>query len=211
MIGKIRDITDDLSDMKSKVNALKAKRDFIQDEVARVTKDKDVLVHKQESLLKARAFVQKVAEDTQKRIEFQISNLVSTALAAVFPDPYEFKLRFVQRRNKMECDLVFVKNGYETDDILNSGGGGVTDVVSLALRISLWSLKKSRPTFILDEAGKFISREYQEKVSTLLKELSEKLHIQFILVSHIPEIQEAADKVFICENINGVATIRSLM
>jgi len=95
MIGKIRDITDDLSDMKSKVNALKAKRDFIQDEVARVTKDKDVLVHKQESLLKARAFVQKVAEDTQKRIEFQISNLVSTALAAVFPDPYEFKLRFV--------------------------------------------------------------------------------------------------------------------
>jgi DNA repair exonuclease SbcCD ATPase subunit len=130
------------------------------------------------------------------------------ALATVFPDPYTFSLRFVERRNTTEADLIFSKNGNETDDLLNTGGGGVADIASFALRIALWSLKKSRATFILDEPDKFLHNpDYQEKASSMMKELCEKMGIQIILVSDQERIIAAADKVIRIENRNGVSSI----
>lgn len=152
-----------------------------------------------ENCQKARTIVQIVAQSTQTKVEYHISNLVSMALASVFPEPYEFALRFVQRRNKTEADLIFVKDGNEGDPVDISGGGAL-DVASFALRVAIWSIKPTRNTLILDEPGKFISRDLQEKFSSMIKHLSTKLGLQFIIVSHVPEIQESADKVFEIKN-----------
>lgn len=151
---------------------------------------------------KARVIVQTVAEQTQKKIEYHISNLVSMALSSVFPDPYEFALKFVQRRNKTEADLLFLKDGKEGSP-MDISGGGALDVASFALRVAIWSIKPTRRTMILDEPGKFISRDLQIKFSEMIKQLSTSLGLQFIIVSHIPEITEAADKVFEVTNKNG--------
>jgi ABC-type cobalamin/Fe3+-siderophores transport system ATPase subunit len=132
------------------------------------------------------------------------------ALASVFPEPYIFQLRFVQKRNKTEAELIFSKNGNETDDILNTGGGGVADIASIALRISLWSIKKTRPTLILDESLKFLhSPEYQEKASQMLKEVSSKLGLQIIMVSDQKNILEYADKVIKIVNYNGISKVEN--
>jgi DNA repair exonuclease SbcCD ATPase subunit len=159
-----------------------------------------------ENYQKARTIVQIVAETTQKKIEYHISSIVSTALSAVFVDPYEFVLRFVQRRNKTEADLFFMKNNKEGDPMSISGGGPM-DVASFALRVATWSIKPTRNVIILDEPGKFISRDLQSKFSDMIKQLSTKLNLQFIIVSHIPEITEAADKIFTVTNTKGVSKI----
>ncbi len=195
-----------INELLDKAKTLKVQKKLKEDELL-VTKN---MITLQETELsdcqKARAIVQKVAEDCQKKIEFQISNLVSLALASVFPDPYEFKVSFVQRRNRTECDLLFVKNDEECEP-LTAAGGGVVDIASFALRVAIWSLKKTRPTFILDEPAKFVSVDLQNKVSAMLKELSEKLKIQIIMVSHLPEIVWSADKIFRVENIKGESKI----
>lgn len=161
-----------------------------------------------ENCLKARTVVQTVAKETQGNIELHISNLVTMALATVFPDPYTFSLRFIERRNTTEADLIFSKNGNETDDLLNTGGGGVADIASFALRIALWSLKKTRATFILDEPDKFLHNpEYQEKASAMMHELCEKMGIQIILVSDQERIIAAADKVIRIANKNGISEV----
>jgi DNA repair protein SbcC/Rad50 len=161
-----------------------------------------------EDTLKARSVIQIVAKNTQKNIEFHISGLVTMALATIFPEPYEFQLRFVERRNTTEADLIFLKNGNETDDILNTGGGGVADVASFVLRIALWSLKKTRPTFILDEPDKFLhSLVYQEKTSEMMKELCKRLGIQIIMISDQQNIIAAADKIIRIKIENGVSYI----
>jgi DNA repair exonuclease SbcCD ATPase subunit len=161
-----------------------------------------------ENCLKARTIVQSVAKETQSRIEIHIGKLVSCALATVFPDPYIFALRFVERRNSTECDLIFTKNENETDDILNSGGGGVADIASFALRVALWSLKKSRATFLLDEPDKFLHNPvFQEKASEMMKELCDKLGIQIIMISDQENIITAADKIIRIENKNRVSSI----
>jgi len=155
----------------------------------------------------ARSVVQSVAEATQKHIEFHISSIVTMALQSVFPDPYTFELRFLQRRNKTEADLIFIKNGNETDDLLNAGGGGPADIASFALRIALWSIKKTQPVQILDEPMRFVSRDLQTKVSMLMKELSDKLGVQFIVVSHIPELCGEAHNIIKIENSGGESKI----
>lgn len=145
--------------------------------------------------LKAREIIYSVAEETQKKLEYQVSNLVTSALAAVFPDPYTFELRFVRRRNKTEADLIFLKNGNETDDLINTAGGGAVDIASFALRVALWSIKRTRPIMIIDEAFRFLSLDLQEKASDMIKEISSKLGIQVLMVSHLPGMIKAADKI----------------
>jgi DNA repair exonuclease SbcCD ATPase subunit len=156
--------------------------------------------------LKARIVIQTVAEQTQKQIEYHISNLVTLALASVFPDPYTFILRFVQRRNKTEADLLFSKDGNEGRPLDVSGGGPI-DVAAYALRPATWSLEPTRNTFILDEPFRYVSRDLQHKCSEMVHTLGERLSIQHILISHIPEIIDKADTVFDVTNVDGVSTV----
>jgi DNA repair exonuclease SbcCD ATPase subunit len=196
----------DIGLLEEKATIRKTSRDL---KIKELKENRSLLLLKEKELdncRKARILVQKVAEETQKRIEFHIGNLVSTALAAVFPNPYEFVLRFTQRRNRTECDLLFCREGKEYDPISATGGGAV-DVASFALRAALWSVKKNRPLFILDEPFKFVSVDLQSKCSLMLKELSKKLKFQIIMISHLPNIIESADKVFRIKNVDGKSVI----
>ncbi len=155
---------------------------------------------------KARAMVQFVANKLQKGLEERIVNIVNLALSSVFDDPYEFKVVFVTRRNQTECDMFFVKNGNECEP-MEASGGGPLDIASLALRMAIWSIKKTRALHILDEPAKFLSRDMQDKASDMLHLLSEELGIQLIIVSHIPEMITAADRVFEVKQTGGVSAI----
>lgn len=141
--------------------------------------------------------VQEVAKQTQQELEYNISSIVSTALAAVFDDPYEFKIEFIIRRGKTEADMYFIKAG-ERIDPLSASGGGAVDIASFALRIALWNLLKGgiSNTIVLDEPFRFVSKDLQPKAGEMLKMLSSKLGIQFLIVTHSEDIIESADKVF---------------
>ena len=165
-----------------------------------LTKLQEQLRDKKRSLIrheKAREIVRAVGMATQKQLQFHISDITSLALEAVFPDPYSLEVEFVQRRNKTECDLFFVRNGMKVDPLTASGVGAV-DVATFALRIASWSMAmpRSRNTIILDEPFRYLSEDYQEKASMMLKEISEKLDIQFIIVTHEQVLAEHADKIF---------------
>ena len=196
----------EVNDIRFKYTKMIGKQNLLEEQLDQLETDIVELEQLSLNCQKARAIVQVVAEETQKKIEYQISNLVSLALASVFPDPYEFCVRFVQRRNKTEADLIFIKNGNEGDPI-NVSGGGALDVASFALRAAIWSIKPSNNVMILDEPFHFLSRDLQDKCSSMIKMISDKLKLQFIIVSHIPEITEAADRVFKITNSNGISEV----
>ena len=144
--------------------------------------------------LKAREVINIVAKDTQQQLEMRITNIVTMALAAVFPDPYEFKLVFNERRNQTEADLLLVRNGEELSPV-DGAGGGVLDVVSFALRIAVLLMSGYRRVIILDEPFRHLSADLQSKASEMMKMLSDKLGIQFIMVSHEEGIIDCADNI----------------
>ncbi|HDY88855.1 MAG TPA: hypothetical protein ENH82_12185 [bacterium] len=156
----------------------------------------------------AREIIREVGLKTQQQLSFHISDITSLALEAVFNDPYQLVVEFVQRRNKTECDLYFERDGKRVDPLSASGGGAV-DVASFALRIASWSMQrpKSRSVMILDEPLRFLSGDHQEKASVMIKEISKKLGIQFIIVTHEPILTSYADKVFETKIKKGVTEV----
>src|SRR5512133_3529542 len=65
----------------------------------------------------AREVIREVGLKTQQQLQFHISDITSLALEAVFEEPYQLKVEFVQRRNKTECDLKFVRGPSELDPL----------------------------------------------------------------------------------------------
>jgi len=144
----------------------------------------------------ARVVIQEATNQTQKHLEFRMSELVTDANKSVFPKPNKFIVRFVQRRGSTECDLLFEKNGNEMKPEDGAGGGPI-DVTSFSLRVSFWSLRPdTRPIMILDEPFRFVSFDLQELCAEMLKVVSKELGIQIIMVSHLPNIIGCADKLF---------------
>lgn len=162
-------------------------------------------------LKKLQVLFQKAAEATQKQLEIHINGLVSSALSAVWDDPYEFSMEFVQRRGKTEADLWLIKDDLKLKP-LDESGGGVADIVSLALRMAFWSLtKETRPLLIFDEPLKFVndmSRTLHKKAASMFKMLSEKLNLQILMISHINEFINIADKRINIKKINGKSVIK---
>jgi DNA repair exonuclease SbcCD ATPase subunit len=146
---------------------------------------------------------------TQQQLQYHISDITSLALDAVFDEPYKLVAEFLERRNKTECDLFFVREN-ERIDPLSASGGGAVDVAAFALRIASWSMQKpkSRNVIILDEPLKYLSENYQEKGSAMIKEISQRLGIQFIIVTHEQTLASYADKVFEVSIKKGVSQVK---
>lgn len=157
----------------------------------------------------AREIIREVGIKTQQQLQYHISDITSLALEAVFDDPYGLAVEFIQRRNKTECDLYFVRSGEKVDPLSASGGGAV-DVAAFALRIASWSMNqpRTRNVIILDEPLRFLSADMQERASQMIKELSVKLGLQFIIVTHEPILANYADKTFEVSIHKGITKVQ---
>jgi DNA repair exonuclease SbcCD ATPase subunit len=89
--------------------------------------------------------------------------------------------------------------GYkEAADPLGSRGGGVVDIVSLALRIVILELYTPRidGPLMLDEPTKQLSKEFSDRAAELLRAISERTGRQIILVTHDPVLAKEAEMRF---------------
>lgn len=185
----------------------KTKYDLLQSKKEKLESELTVVEERYEHLLKTRALIQEAAQQTQQKIEFHVSNLVTMALATVWEDPYEFKLEFVKRRGSTEADIWFVRNMKKAEP-MESSGGGPKDIAAFALRIGYWSLKKStRSIMIIDEPFCNLARPLQEKAADMLRMLSDRLGLQIICATHIDALKDCADKQFEVALINGESVV----
>lgn len=138
---------------------------------------------------RARSVIQAVAEHVQQQAHTQIARIVTRCLQAVMGKQYAFKIRFEQKRGRTEAYPKVLKAGIEIDP-LEGSGGGLLDVVSFALRVACLILARPqrRKLIILDEPFKFVSPEYRANVAILIQSLAEEMGVQFVIVTHMPEL-----------------------
>lgn len=197
----------DLQLIKEDFQARIGKRDLLRKQLAQEKEKVKQLTARLGYGEKARLVIQQVAQDTQKNLEYRISNLTTTALHSVSPYWPEFVAVFTPRRGKTECDLSF-KEYDVLEKPIDSAGGGPLDVGSFSLKITYWNLNPNRPTFILDEPFKFVSPGLQHKISDMLKMLSDKLGLQIIMVSHAEEVNYSADKTFLVNKVDKISKVK---
>lgn len=201
---------DDFERIEKLFNRSKGAHSQIQKRLKETVELKKESEKKLKLVEQAQVFLQKVAQSTQEKLKFQIEDIVNLALESVFPNEYEFKIEFNVSRGKTDAELVFLdKRTGQTIDPMEASGGGVIDLTCFALRISAWALESGTDNLIiLDEPFKFVSRDLQERAGEILKTLSEKMKLQILMVTHIPEFIEVADKVFeVKKNEKGISKV----
>lgn len=188
--------------------ALKTKKTFIENQLLLKTKVLEHTTTKYAHQIKAKWILVEVSKKTQENLKKNIDKLVNLCLNEVFPDRnFNFKTEFQIKRNKMECEFLVEVDGHEyspKDDM----GGSILDIISFALRIILWSMEKprSRNVIIMDEPFRFSGRLITNAV-TMVKELSEKLGIQFIINTHSDELIDIADRSWQVLNLKGKSIV----
>jgi DNA repair exonuclease SbcCD ATPase subunit len=138
----------------------------------------------------AQVILQNISTTIQEQAHSKIGNVVSRCLETVFDDPYEFEITFERKRGKTEAVLSFVRDGNHVHP-MSASGGGVVDVAAFALRLAclVLSIPHKRRTLILDEPFKFVSKNYRHRVRQMMETLSREMDVQFIMVTHIPELE----------------------
>jgi DNA repair exonuclease SbcCD ATPase subunit len=72
------------------------------------------------------------------------------------------------------------------------------------------STPHSRNTIILDEPFRFLSKNYQEQASLMLNEISQKLGIQMIIISHEEALTENVDAIFQVSIKKGISDVKRI-
>jgi DNA repair exonuclease SbcCD ATPase subunit len=156
----------------------------------------------------AQLITQHVAQQTQEELKFFLSDIVTVALDTVFDNPYEFVIDFVIKRGKTEAEIYFMRGGERMNPVDASGVGAI-DVAAFALRVAVWKLaNRYRNVLVLDEPFRFVSKNYLPNVSKMVKELSKKLKLQIIMITHIEEMKDCADKVFDITIKKGISKVK---
>lgn len=182
---------------KNKIKAIKdlfykkiIERDALKKEVLDLQKQFQINEEKHLAGITARKLVVLAAQNTLGNIEDYLGKTVNLGLQAVIPNASEFSVKFVERRNKLECD--FLLNG--DPDIEESFSGGEMDICAFILRCAFIFLKKSRRLIVLDEPMKNISPNYQERASEMIQTIIDRMKLQIIMVNNMPNLNTSANK-----------------
>ena len=174
-------------------------KEFLSREIGKSSKLKEQLdVNKEnlkkieielELLEKVSILFQKTSEFAREQAKVQVESLVTKCLQFVFETEIGFLIEIEELRGKASAEF-YVVNELDNSIIKTkpelSRGGGVVDIVSLALRIAFLQTHKPRieGPLILDEPAKHVSDDYIYNVAEFLKQTSSLFNRQMIMVTH---------------------------
>lgn len=190
----------DLSELKRKVAEAAGQRSVYERQLAGAKKARIQAVKEKRLCEAAVAIVTAVGETLQQRISIRLSSVASRALQSVFPDPYRVVVEFAPTaRGTIEAQIQFERNEQRFRPVLPSGqllaGGGPVEMAAWGLRVALWGQLKPRPRpiMLMDEPFRFLQEDLQPVAAEVLKEISEKAGVQFIMVTHSAGLAEGAN------------------
>lgn len=176
-------------------------RNILSDREQKDKVTKDNLILKE-----LKTFLLQVSANYREDICNLFTNLVTEALTSIFEKDIKFEIKLYSYRNEPAIDILVIENELEVDP-QKSCGGGVNDIISLVLKIIFIYLKNSNRILILDESLKFLSRNYLEQASSFIRDISERMNLQIILVSHKPELEVGCDNLITIEKENNRSVI----
>jgi len=212
MRNRIRTLSEQVQKIKGRKEAIETRAEELKQELR--------FLNIQESRHeRALEIVKQVGLQTQKQLEYRLSEQVSLALATVFEDPYELCLEFVERRGKTEADILYKRRGLKMRPF-GSVGGGAIDIGAFALRVAYLTMRQDkhiRSCLILDEPFQGLKGYDQNRnaLQLLLQVSHNKTRpIQIISVSdeRIPreDIIEFSDKTILVTQKMGKSKVKIL-
>lgn len=142
-----------------------------------------------------------------------IENIVTLCLRYVFKTNIRFIIKDEMSQKSTGMEFYVTDEYGNTDNLTkpeDSRGGGIVDVVSLGLRLSISEILTRNGILgpiILDEPAKYVSKEYIPNVGLYLKGFSEEYDRQIIMVTHDDYLSAIGDCCFELEQTDGITKV----
>lgn len=176
----------DVNGVAKRITTREAERDVYQGQLNEATVKHAEAEREIGIFDKVQVLLQKTSDYARQRAKARIEEIVTSALSVVFESDYRFVVRLEVRRNQPEADYYIVSGGITTQLAPPDydRGGGVADVVSLALRLAVAELEGVKGTLWLDEIGKHVSADFAPNVGYFLKQYAKDFGRQIVLITH---------------------------
>ncbi len=204
-----------LNNLSSFLAKEEGKKEIIKDQIKEFEEDLKNIDFELDLLMKVSILLQKTADYSREQAKKQIETLVTKCLQYIFETNIEFIIETEELRGKSSAEF-YVTNIIE-DTIIKtkpelSRGGGVVDIVALALRIAFLQIHKPRieGPLILDEPAKHVSEEFIFNVADFLKQTSELFDRQVIMVTHNDHLASIASNINKVTIKDGISLVNKI-
>jgi DNA repair ATPase RecN len=168
----------------------------------------DIQIWQQVQMLFAKA-----SDYARQQLKERVEKTVTAALHAVFGDErmrFEIAMRTIGGVPAAEWSVISCYgDATVTGDPESSRGGGVADVVSLALRLSLLELSQPKPQglgpVLLDEVGKHVSADYSPNMAAFLQQYARQTGRQVLFITHQAPLADIADLSYRVNQTDGIS------
>ncbi|GAE34680.1 ATPase [Halalkalibacter akibai] len=194
---------------------LDAKKQLLEEQLANKIKELDSFFETIDTYEKTRVLLQQSAEYAREQAKQQIETLVTNALQYVFGPLFSFQIELEEHGNKAVAEF-YVVSEYEGVKVKtrpqDSRGGGVVDIVTLALRIALIETVQPRREgpLLLDEPGKHVSGDYVLYLYEFLKSLSTMFNRQIIMITHNYHLAQSGDVAYEVSIKDGISEVTKI-
>ena len=149
----------------------------------------------------------------RRQFEEKLAALVSHGLTAVFGEETVVSIEAGTKRGATSMALKLEQEGVRLGNIIDSTGGSIVSVLSVLLRVMLTVSVRPplRRLIVLDEPlHGAVDPSHIPTFGTLLRELSDRLNLQFIVVAHETDLEEYSDVVYEVVKTDSAAHVRQL-
>lgn len=194
---------------KDFLSSVKAEKKLLLGRLEEREEERDEVVSLVEDLTDAQDVMNTTMALAQEEFEGYIEGMVTEALQSVFGSKYVFEIQTEVVRSQSETQFYVIEDGVRTPIKEDMVGGGLLDLISMVLRVVVWSVSvhRTRPIMILDEPGKNLDRNKIDLFVEMLRKFHELLGLQFIIVTHDKKLIDMADRAFLVKRPDGTATV----
>lgn len=194
-----------------------SKKQVLEDELT--DKESNFVKKKKELETKdiARTLLQKTSDQSREAARTVLESTVTTALQHVFGPSFNATIETDISSGKPVADVYIVTTNSKGHVVKckpeAACGGGIVDIVSIALRIAMIQLHHEPPVngpIILDEPGKFVSADYSIKLAEFLKYVSSTFNKQIIFVTHNQDLKSVSDVCYVAEIKDGTTVVKQI-
>jgi DNA repair exonuclease SbcCD ATPase subunit len=195
----MNDLIEKFQALRDRYNFRRGQKEQLDQRRATLMVDQAKVVEEQRICKESVLLLEFAGQGAREMIVSRFKDIVTFALQSVFGEDYAFTVETDIKRNQVCAEFRVVSSEYvEPADPMLSRGGGVVDIVALALRAVLLELYTPRidGPLMLDEPTAHLSAEFSSHAAELLTAISERTGRQIILVTHDSTLAKEAGKRF---------------
>lgn len=197
-----------ISKLEALYNRRKGRKDQLEDTLKSDMECLDNILKTKDLYENVKKLLEMAAQYAREQAKEDMEYMVTQALQYVFEGDLEFKIEMEDNAIGPQAEF-YVESKYGGQQLVktrpqDARGGGVVDVISLALRVAMM---QGRGVLILDEPAKQVSEEFAPNVANFLRYLTDQGDFQVIMVSHNRHLAQAAGKSYIVSIKEGVSML----